>query len=224
MTESHGGSFDFSVEVDQLEHSAPMRTLPATFQARQATPTFKAALYINAVLTGLIPPRVAAPEGHGRTGGVLERLDIPPLHRGSRARDGVSFDPDPDSGALLRLAVEANGRFTRADHLVVGAVLLPLPAVLLLHPTAGCALGGGSRGTLHPPPHYPPAAAHRQFRPPLLCAIHASPLRHLLLDPMVRDGVALTPGAAELARLLAWAKSEVDSGRLLPDDLPAVRE
>jgi len=35
MTEAHGGSFDFSAELtpeDQLEQSAPMRTLPATFQ------------------------------------------------------------------------------------------------------------------------------------------------------------------------------------------------
>jgi hypothetical protein len=40
MTQHHGGSFDFSADVEEgdMEQSAPMRSLPATFQV-QSMPT-----------------------------------------------------------------------------------------------------------------------------------------------------------------------------------------
>ena len=38
-----------------------------------------------------------------------------------RAGHGATADPHPDARALLRVAVQANGRFARAHHVVVRA-------------------------------------------------------------------------------------------------------
>eukprot|EP00290_Baffinella_frigidus_P017124 CAMPEP_0180200186 /NCGR_PEP_ID=MMETSP0987-20121128/6105_1 /TAXON_ID=697907 /ORGANISM="non described non described, Strain CCMP2293" /LENGTH=240 /DNA_ID=CAMNT_0022155315 /DNA_START=103 /DNA_END=822 /DNA_ORIENTATION=- len=228
MTESHGGSFDFSVEVDQLEHSAPMRTLPATFQARQATPTFKAALYINAVLTGLIPLTVF----------LVWPLPKDTAEQGAYWKDSIFLLFIAGLGlatAFLLIPIRTPVRYcvSRSKLTVVSharttwwwapCYYLCLPSSYSIRLQDVLSAEDRVAPCIPPPIILPPPRTASSGH--LCCVRFMHRPFGIFSSIQWSETVWLSPQEPrELARLLAWAKSEVDSGRLLPDDLPAVRE